>query len=581
MRVGEHNAALERLEPRTAGADSPAPAPGAPESLPARMLNEFAYCPRLCYLEWVQGEFADNADTVEGRIRHQAVDKGRQRQKAAKDDGEERVKVHERSVSLASERLGLTAKIDLIEGEGTRVTPVDYKKGKRPHTPQGAWEPERVQVCAQGLILRDNGFECTEGVIYFAGSKERVKVEFDEALVGRTLELASGMAQAARGAVIPPPLEDSPKCPRCSLVGICLPDEVRMLKAAGSEGIEPRLLFPARDDALPLHVQHQGARVRKDGAVLQVWDDETLLAEARLEEVSHLVLFGGVHVSTPVIHELCQRGIPISYLSQGGWLYGMLHGLWHKNVELRRRQYAVAADAGKSLALARSFVRAKIANSRTLLRRNHPNPSESVLRDLKEDMDRAAEADRMDSLLGIEGTAAHRYFTSFGGMLRASEGATPAFDFRQRNRRPPRDPVNAMLSLAYSLLAREWTAILQAVGFDPYLGFFHQPKYGRPALALDMMEEFRPLIADSVVLTVVNTGEVKPDDFISAMGAVTLTAAGRARFIEAYERRMSQEITHPVFGYRISYRRVLEVQARLLGRYLAGEIWDYPSFTTR
>ena len=556
-------------------------AEASPGLLPARMLNEFAYCPRLCYLEWVQGEFADNVDTVEGRIHHRTVDKSRQRQKAAKEEGEAPAKMHERSVQLTSDRLGLTAKIDLVEGEGMRVTPVDYKKGKRPHTPQGAWEPERVQVCAQGLILRDNGFETAEGVIYFAGSKERVAVEFDDVLVGRTLELAGQMAEVSRGSLIPPPLEDSPKCPRCSLVGICLPDEVRLLKAAGEQAVEPRLLFPARDDALPLHVQHQGARVKKDGSVLQVLDGDELLAEARLEEVSHLVLFGGVQVSTPVIHELCQRGIPISYLTQGGWFYGITHGLVHKNVELRRRQYQAASDPDRSLALARAFVRAKIANCRTLLRRNHPNPPESILADLKEDMERAAEVERMDSLLGIEGTAAHRYFSSFGDMLRTGDSPVPAFDFQQRNRRPPRDPVNAMLSFAYAMLTREWTTTLQAVGFDPYLGFYHQPRYGRPALALDLMEEFRPLVGDSVVLTVINNGEVKPDDFISAMGSVSLTAAGRTRFIEAYERRMSQEITHPVFGYRISYRRVLEVQARLLGRYLAGEIPEYPSFTTR
>jgi CRISPR-associated protein Cas1 len=250
-------------------------------------------------------------------------------------------------------------------------------------------------------------------------------------------------------------------------------------------------------------------------------------------------------------------------------------------VELRRHQYEAATDPQRSLALARRFVRAKIANCRTLLRRNHPELSESLLRDLKADMDKAAEADRMDSLLGIEGTAAHRYFSAFGEMLHAGEDATTTFDFQQRNRRPPRDPVNAMLSFAYALLTREWTAVLQAVGFDPYLGFYHQPRYGRPALALDLMEEFRPLIGDSAVLTAINNGEMKAADFISAMGAVALTAAGRKKFIEAYERRMSQEITHPIFGYRISYRRVLEVQARLLGRYLAGEIPEYPSFTTR
>jgi len=123
--------------------------------------------------------------------------------------------------------------------------------------------------------------------------------------------------------------------------------------------------------------------------------------------------------------------------------------------------------------------------------------------------------------------------------------------------------------------------VLFSVGFDPYLGFYHQPRYGRPALALDLMEEYRPLIADSLVLTVVNTGEVRPEHFVHGLGAVSLTAVGRRKFVEAYERRMSQEITHPVFGYRISYRRVFEVQARLLARYLNDEIPEYPSFTTR
>ncbi len=244
----------------------PLPVPGAsPDFLPARMLNEFAYCPRLCYLEWVQGEFADSADTVEGRYHHRAVDKGRQRQKQVNEETEGPTKIHERSVHLTSDRLGLTAKIDLVEGEGNRVTPVDYKRGKRPHTPQGAWEPERVQVCAQGLILKDNGFECDAGVIYFAGSKERVRVEFDQILVARTLELAEQMSKLARGGLIPSPLEESPKCPRCSLVGICLPDEIRLLKVTGEAAVEPRLLFPARDDALPLHVQHQGARIARMG----------------------------------------------------------------------------------------------------------------------------------------------------------------------------------------------------------------------------------------------------------------------------------------------------------------------------
>jgi CRISPR-associated protein Cas1 len=552
-----------------------------PPFLPVRMLNEFTYCPRLGYLEWVQGEFADSDDTVEGRYHHRNVDRVRQRRRPDDHGDHEVQKIHERSVWLGSEALGLSAKIDLLEGEGRRVTPVDYKRGKRPHVPRGAYEPELVQLCAQGLLLRDHGYQCDEGILFFVGSRERVRVAFDDDLVSQTVRLAAAMRAVAAADQIPPPLVDSPKCPRCSLVGICLPDEVRHLTGVDGTATPPRPLVPARDDALPLHVQHPGARVRKDGDVLQVVADDTVIGEARLAETSQVVLFGAAHVTTPVVQELCQRGIPLSYLSSGGWFYGITHGMSHKNVDLRRRQYASASDPSRSLALARRFVQAKIANGRTLVRRNHPAPHDELLDDLKADIRRAGQAEALEILLGVEGNAAHRYFVAFGEMLRPGDGETTTFDLASRNRRPPRDPVNALLSLAYAMLAREWTVVLFSVGFDPYLGFYHQPRYGRPALALDLMEEYRPLIADSLVLTVVNNGELGAEHFVRGLGAVSLTPAGRRKFIEAYERRMSQEITHPVFGYRISYRRVLEVQARLLARYLNEEIPDYPAFTTR
>lgn len=574
-------------------ADGASPSVTEEPLLPVRMLNEFTYCPRLAYFEWVQGEFADNAETIEGRFHHRRVDAAPKRalgtgsgeagacpQRAEDDE----TTIHQRSVWLSSERLGITAKIDLVEGTGTAVAPVDYKRGKRPHVDKGAWEPERVQLCAQGLILRDHGFDCDGGFLYFVGSRERVAVSFDTSLIERTLEMITGMRTMARSGAMPPPLADSPKCPRCSLVRICLPDEIGWLRHEHTDeehaATALRRLLPSRDDALPLYVQQPGARVAKDGDCLKVMDHETMLAEARLVEISHLVLFGAVQVSTQVVQELCKREIPISYLSSGGWFYGITTGLTHKNVELRKRQYAAAADRAFCLRLARRLVQAKVANCRTILRRNHVAASETVLQDLKRDLVHAAEAESLEELLGIEGTAGRRYFGEFNGMLKG-DGAPPEFDFEGRNRRPPKDPVNALLSLAYAMLAREWTVTLHAVGLDPYLGMYHQPRYGRPALALDLMEEFRPLICDSAVLTAINNGEVRPTDFISRMGTVALTTEGRRRFIETYERRMNQEITHPVFGYQVSYRRILEVQARLFGRYLCREIPEYPSFTTR
>jgi len=548
--------------------------------LPARMVNEYQYCPRLAYLEWVQGEWAESGDTVEGRYRHRRVDKpgGELPDPATTEEGE---RFHARSITLSSNRLGLIAKMDLIEGEGNTVTPVDYKRGKRPHVPKGAYDPERIQLCVQGLILREHGYTCEEGVLYFAESRERVRVVFDDELCAQTLSAVNGLRFIAAGGQMPPPLEDSPKCPRCSLVGICLPDEVNFFKRAAES---PRPLAVGRDEALPLYVQANHAKVAKKGETLEVSVDDQPTATVRLIDVSQVVVIGNVYVTTPTLHELMHREIPVTWHSFGGWFLGHTAGVGHKNVELRTAQYRASFDEQICLRLARGFVRAKILNCRTLMRRNWrgDDKPDDLVEDLKRDADDSARTDSLATLLGVEGMAAQRYFGHFAQLIKRSDKPdTFSFDFINRNRRPPTDPVNALLSYAYSLLTRTWTVTLSAVGFDPYRGFYHQPRYGRPALALDMMEPFRPLVADSCVLNAINNGEVRPSDFISAAGSVALTPDGRKRFIGTFERRLSQEVTHPLFGYKVSYRRLLELQARLLGRFLLGDIPDYPNFTTR
>ena len=273
--------------------------------------------------------------------------------------------------------------------------------------------------------------------------------------------------------------------------------------------------------------------------------------------------------------------IPVSWYSYGGWFLGHTIGTGHKNVELRTAQYARSFEPHTCLHLARRIIRAKILNSRTLLRRNWRGEERPkvLLRDLKMDADNATRASSLQTLLGIEGSAAAWYFGNFSSLLREDLGI--AFDFNGRNRRPPKDPVNALLSFTYALLVRAWTNTLSGVGFDPYRGFYHQPRYGRPALALDMMESFRPLIADSTVLQVINNGEIKSKDFVISSTGVALKPNARKSAIAAFERRMAQEITHPIFGYTASYNRVLQIQARLLGRYLLGELPEYPDFMTR
>lgn len=553
-----------------------------PLLIPARMLNEFAYCPRLCYIEWVQGEFVDSSDTADGRFQHRRVDSD----SGAVPDGYEEVQetFHARSVSLTGPETGVACRIDLLEGEGSKVTPVDYKRGSAPKVAEGAYEPERVQLCAQGLVLRENGFDCDEGVIYFAKSKERVTIPFDEALVRRTKELIEDLRGVTQQEGMPPPLEGSPKCVRCSLAGICLPDEVHLLREIEAEGKEKagaaRKLVPTRDDQLPIYVVGQGETVRRRGDRLEFWSRDGKVGDARLREVAQLSLYGGVEITSPALAELLQRGVPVCHFSFGGWFYGISQGTVHKNVELRINQFDWAKSKDRSLEMARRFVSGKIRNCRTLVRRNDPDikKSKEVLSALNRLAKEADEAENVESLLGIEGAAAQAYFSRFDGLLKSQAGV---FSFENRNKRPPKDPANAVLSYLYGILVKDVFVTLLAVGFDPYLGFYHRPRYGKPALALDMMEEFRPLVADSTAITLFNNGELSEKDFVRRGVGVSMTPKGKRTVVSGYERRMSSEITHPIFGYKVSYRRVLEVQTRLLARVISGEIEEYPPFCTR
>lgn len=571
-----------------------------PDYLPARMVNEYVYCPRLFFYEWVEGVFAESADTVEGKAQHTRCDEGKGELAPA---GESSGAVHARSVTLASDRLRVIAKLDLIEMDGDRATPVDYKHGKPKETPAGLelWPADQAQLAVQALVLRDNGYACEEGLAYYWKTRQRVCLTFTDQVLAEACAAIEAAWQLAEKGEIPPPLVDSPKCGGCSLAGICLPDETNLLRRSGpppgqlvlfpgvnlggeqdpGEG-EVRRLTPPRAERRPVYLNTQGLRVGRSGGVLQVKDKEKLVQEIRIGEICQVNVMGNIQITTQSIQSLCEAGVPVCYYSQGGWFYGITTGLNTKNVFLRMAQFALARTEWFPLKVARRLVAGKIRNQRTMLLRNHLEPPAAVLNSLKELIADVEKARALEELLGLEGYAARLYFQEFPGMIKAEGSAGEfSFDFSARNRRPPRDPVNALLSLAYSLLAKDLTVTCYAVGFDPLVGFYHQPRFGRPALALDLMEPFRPLIADSAVLSAINTRMVTPRDFVRAGKAVSLTPEGRKGFFRAYEARMDTLVTHPMFDYRTSYRRLLEIQARLLTRVLEGEIGDYPVFVTR
>ncbi len=507
---------------------SAAPAAPSVDLLPARMLNEFVYCPRLFFYEHVEGVFVHNADTKRGAAQHERVDSGRgalpeskappsgatesanpKEEQEAADEGRSTDQsaaganapandpssasetIHSRSVMLGSESLGVVAKLDLVEvtvetaalsevgGNAgakescVRTIPVEYKAGAPREGEEGSelWDTDRIQLGLQMLLLRENGYVCDEGVVFYRETRQRLRFTLDaetEAWIHRMI----AAARSCTAGFIPPPLAHSPKCPRCSLVPVCLPDETNLLRerpdaeclpvvaqlalpglgveaeaaidtvvladALGSDDPvwetlpEPRLPQPLAEgdvrrliapdiDAKALYVNTPGVSVTRKGDTVVVKEKGETLAEVRIKDLHHLAIFGSAQISTALVQTLCERDVPISYFSMGGWFYGLTRGHGLSNVFTRIRQFARAGDADQALPLARLFVYGKIRNQRTLLMRNHVEPPPLALRALKHAASAALTVGSHASLLGIEGAAAMHYFQHFGGMIKVAE----------------------------------------------------------------------------------------------------------------------------------------------------------------
>ncbi len=587
--------------------------------MPVRRLNNYVYCPRLFYFQWVENIFQESADTVAGSTTHRNVDApsrlDEEKARALSESLPEGAKL--RSLRLESESLGIVGVMDLVEGgpEGAQI--VDYKKGSARRNSEGereAREPETMQVGAYALLLREHGVKVSGAVIYYAADKRRVPVEINEEMLAKTLQaIADAKALAASGHC-PPPLKNDPRCLGCSAYPICLPNESfwwskrrkepladgqiqfnfitqsedgvrdRILEAldfaAESTNKEPTLQppRPGGDDGEVLVVQTPGAQIGQRGDELLVSVKGEEVRKLPGQQVRAIYCYGAVQLTAQAVGTCLELGIDVSYFSPAGRFLGMLRGLPASGVDARRGQYRLFELPGVRLQLAREIIRAKIHNQRVMLMRNGNVPDRVV--QLMAGFRDATESVRdLTALMGIEGSAAALYFEQFESMLKQREDWK--FDWRGRNRRPPRDPVNALLSLGYSMLAKELTGICHSVGLDPFLGFMHQPRYGRPALALDLMEEFRPLIADSVAISLINRGEIGPEDFIKSANGTFLNDRGRKPFWEAWFRRLDTEVSHPEFSYKMAYRRMLEVQGRQLWRFVRGEALTYHGFVTR
>ncbi|MCX6022198.1 MAG: CRISPR-associated endonuclease Cas1 [Chloroflexi bacterium] len=333
-----------------------------------------------------------------------------------------------------------------------------------------------------------------------------------------------------------------------------------------------------------LYVAEQGSVLHKDGLQLSVTKDGACLQKTPAAMIDQVVIFGAVGLTTPVINHLLQTGVDCVFCSRDGRYRGRLFSTETNFGALRTQQYAAHLDPTVRMAVARSIVGGKLSNQRTLMlrhRRDHEAAALDAAVDILERcLARVERADSRDALMGLEGAAAAAYFEGMRALLKADLG------FARRARRPPPDPINAMLSFGYMLLLNEVQNAVRVVGLDPFTGFLHAHAYSRPSLALDLMEEFRPIIVDSVVLRMVNTGMVAEEDFEpsgaeEATRRSTMRPEFLKRFLGEFERRLATAAQHPHLKKSYTYRQCFEQQARLLAGVIRGDRPEYLPFVVR
>ncbi len=567
------------------------------DPIPVRALNQVTYCQRLYYLQYVDAVMPTNQHVEAGLHDHRRVDAADLKNKTRNDRGT----ATSRGIALSSEALGITGVLDVIEEKNGEQYPVETKHGPAPHDDDGiptVWDNDAVQLCAQALLMEEAfGRPVPRGFQFHVGSRERVPLEFTDALRQKTRDAITLCRELQVLDAPPPPLpaELRHRCFGCSLAPVCLPEETlyqlgHPTAAVAEECAKPipalTRVIPQSDDGAVLYLQEPGSFVGKRSEHLVIKKDGKETARVPLHAVRQVVVCGNVQVSTQALETMAANEIGVSYVTGHGKFIGAFVPAPAKNVSLREAQFRTFNDPAVCLQLSKAVVRAKLSNQRAYLMRSLRGEEE--LRGSHEPAARGMygllaildDQPSVESLLGIEGQGAALYFGEFGRFLKQPPTGK-GFDFTTRNRRPPRDPVNALLSFAYAMLAKDCFSAVCTVGFDPYKGFFHQGRHGKPSLALDLMEEFRPVIADSVVLTLINNESLTPDDFVMWRDACNLTDAGRKAFFAAYELRKATVISHPVYGYRMSYARMLEVQARMLAAFVRGEIPTYTGFMVR
>lgn len=335
-----------------------------------------------------------------------------------------------------------------------------------------------------------------------------------------------------------------------------------------------------------LYITSDDAFVRKERETFVVEVNNEKAFQAPVHSIENIVCFG-FKALTPQLMAFCaENNVGISYLTETGKFLARVYGAQKGNVLLRKAQYAIADNEFESLKIAKPIIAAKVSNYRHLLlrhQRNHPDNLTDEIFSSAETMGKRLnnikQAETMDELRGYEGECANSYFSVLSNLITAQR---EDFSFKQRSKRPPLDPANALLSFLYSILANDVRSALETTGLDPQVGFLHQLRSGRPSLALDIMEEFRAYLGDRIMLNLINLKQVTKKDFeIRESGEVRISDSARKELLTAYQKRKQEEITHPFLGEKMTIGLLPHVQAQLLARYIRGDMDEYPPFYLR
>lgn len=529
------------------------------DPIPISLVANYMFCPRRAWLESV-GERVDSAQMAQGLYDHRKVD--RNRNPVADDDAGDY-----QSISIRHEEWGVSGRLDAARLTDDGVIIREYKATPVKHE-MIVTDAMRIQLALQAACLEDMGYRVARTEIFFTTHHRNVEVLLMPEDYSKAHEAVEKTRSLINSETAPEPLEDSPQCMKCSHVGICLPEERRL------RSISRRVIVSSPDNQVT-HLATLGAKAFSRAGRMIVFKDGEELASIPLDTIQGLQVHGNTDLSSGLIRELMWRNVPILWCSGTGRLYGWAMSTYGPN-GLQRVEQHVASKEGR-LGLAREFIIAKVHNQSVLLRRSdRSNPVLVQLRNIEKTI---TNANRWQDILGLEGEAASLYFSQFSSLIKLDRRND--WQWNGRTRRPALDELNSLLDYTYALLLADCIRALISCGLDPHAGFLHSSNRNKPALALDLMEEFRAPIADSVVQTVVNNGEVHPDGFIRALGSVRMRDKARKSLIGAYERRLNTELTHPIFGYKASWRRIIEIQARMILGYLDGTQSSYRGIRVR